>query len=154
MRLARYLAHCGVASRRAAEKLIAAGRVTVGGEVVTDPARVTFRTAAVLDNPELGIRHDRAYWVSGIRGRKDGFIDTDLTSLGCGGREPNLIGGAGAGADPVPWTSLSQNQVSAFQLPVRQSLQGELRNVASATIEAVKAAPATCCGPSCCEPSP
>ena len=39
MRLARYLAHAGVASRRAAEKLIADGRVRVGGEVVTDPAR-------------------------------------------------------------------------------------------------------------------
>ncbi len=39
MRLAKYLAHCGVASRRAAERLIAAGRVTIAGEVVTDPAR-------------------------------------------------------------------------------------------------------------------
>ncbi|HYH60131.1 MAG TPA: pseudouridine synthase [Thermoleophilaceae bacterium] len=39
MRLARYLAHAGVASRRAAEDLIAAGRVRVGGAVVTDPAR-------------------------------------------------------------------------------------------------------------------
>src|SRR5881397_2291148 len=39
MRLAKYLAHSGVASRRAAERLIAAGRVAVGGEVVTDPAR-------------------------------------------------------------------------------------------------------------------
>jgi 23S rRNA pseudouridine2605 synthase len=39
VRLARYLAHGGVASRRAAEGLIEAGRVTVGGEVVTDPAR-------------------------------------------------------------------------------------------------------------------
>jgi 23S rRNA pseudouridine2605 synthase len=39
MRLAKYLAHAGVASRRAAEELIAAGRVSVGGEVVTDPAR-------------------------------------------------------------------------------------------------------------------
>ena len=39
MRLAKYLAHCGVASRRAAERLIAEGRVRVGGEVVTDPAR-------------------------------------------------------------------------------------------------------------------
>jgi 23S rRNA pseudouridine2605 synthase len=39
VRLARYLAHGGVASRRAAEGLIAEGRVTVGGEVVTDPAR-------------------------------------------------------------------------------------------------------------------
>ena len=39
MRLAKYLAHSGVASRRAAEKLIANRRVTVGGETVTDPAR-------------------------------------------------------------------------------------------------------------------
>lgn len=39
MRLAKFLAHGGVASRRMAEKVIAAGRVTVGGEVVTDPAR-------------------------------------------------------------------------------------------------------------------
>jgi 23S rRNA pseudouridine2605 synthase len=39
MRLAKYLAHCGVASRRASERLIAERRVSVGGEVVTDPAR-------------------------------------------------------------------------------------------------------------------
>jgi 23S rRNA pseudouridine2605 synthase len=39
VRLAKYLAHSGVASRRAAEKLIANGRVTIAGETVTDPAR-------------------------------------------------------------------------------------------------------------------
>jgi 23S rRNA pseudouridine2605 synthase len=39
MRLAKHLARAGVASRRAAEGLIAAGRVTVDGEVVRDPAR-------------------------------------------------------------------------------------------------------------------
>ena len=39
MRLAKYLAHAGVASRRAAEQIVFDGRVTVGGEVVTDPAR-------------------------------------------------------------------------------------------------------------------
>jgi 23S rRNA pseudouridine2605 synthase len=39
MRLAKYLAHAGVASRRSSEALIAAGRVSVGEEVVTDPAR-------------------------------------------------------------------------------------------------------------------
>jgi 23S rRNA pseudouridine2605 synthase len=39
MRLAKHLAHAGVASRRAAERLIAEGRATVNGEVVTDPAR-------------------------------------------------------------------------------------------------------------------
>lgn len=39
MRLAKYLAHGGVASRRKAEEIIAKGLVTVGGEVVIDPAR-------------------------------------------------------------------------------------------------------------------
>ncbi|HEV3319021.1 MAG TPA: pseudouridine synthase [Solirubrobacteraceae bacterium] len=39
MRLAKHLAHAGVASRRRAETLIAAGRVAVNGEIVTDPAR-------------------------------------------------------------------------------------------------------------------
>jgi 23S rRNA pseudouridine2605 synthase len=39
VRLAKFLAHGGIASRRMAEKIIASGRVTVGGEVVRDPAR-------------------------------------------------------------------------------------------------------------------
>jgi 23S rRNA pseudouridine2605 synthase len=38
VRLVKFLAHAGVASRRAAERLIADGRVTVGGEVETNPA--------------------------------------------------------------------------------------------------------------------
>jgi 23S rRNA pseudouridine2605 synthase len=39
VRLAKFLAHGGVASRRKAEEIIGSGRVTVDGEVVTDPAR-------------------------------------------------------------------------------------------------------------------
>src|SRR5436190_3718936 len=39
MRLAKHLAHAGVASRRASEALVVDGRVTVDGAVVTDPAR-------------------------------------------------------------------------------------------------------------------
>ena len=39
MRLAKHLAHAGVASRRKAEVIVADGRVTVGGQVVRDPAR-------------------------------------------------------------------------------------------------------------------
>ncbi len=38
MRLAKYLAHSGVASRRKAEVIIGAGRVRVEGQLVTDPA--------------------------------------------------------------------------------------------------------------------
>src|SRR5215207_5936395 len=47
MRLAKFLAHAGVASRRAAEVLVADGRVTVGGETVTDPARDVDESSGV-----------------------------------------------------------------------------------------------------------
>lgn len=39
MRLVKFLSSAGVASRRASEELIHAGRVSVGGVAVTDPAR-------------------------------------------------------------------------------------------------------------------
>jgi 23S rRNA pseudouridine2605 synthase len=47
MRLAKYLAHAGVASRRASETIIADGRVTVDGKVITDPARDVDDSRAV-----------------------------------------------------------------------------------------------------------
>jgi 23S rRNA pseudouridine2605 synthase len=58
MRLVKYLAHAGVASRRAAETLIAAGRVSLDGQVVTDPARDVGQDSSVsvdgrlLEGPE------------------------------------------------------------------------------------------------------
>src|SRR5919198_2538712 len=55
MRLAKHLAHAGVASRRAAEALVAEGRVTVDGEVVRDPARdVTGEEAIAVDGEAVG----------------------------------------------------------------------------------------------------
>jgi len=62
VRLAKYLAHAGVASRRAAEALVFDGRVRVGGTVVTDPARdvgdgdgvtVDGRPVSVAERPRL-----------------------------------------------------------------------------------------------------
>jgi 23S rRNA pseudouridine2605 synthase len=47
MRLAKYLATAGVASRRAAEEIIGAGRVTIGGTVVIDPATAVDGTEAI-----------------------------------------------------------------------------------------------------------
>ncbi len=50
MRLAKFLASAGVASRRASEELIRAGRVAVGGTVATDPARqVDIDSAVTVD---------------------------------------------------------------------------------------------------------
>jgi 23S rRNA pseudouridine2605 synthase len=54
VRLAKYLAHAGVASRRAAEELITAGRVCVEGEIVRDPATdVGERTRVQVDGRAL-----------------------------------------------------------------------------------------------------
>jgi 23S rRNA pseudouridine2605 synthase len=47
MRLAKHLAHAGVSSRRAAEQLIAQGRVAIEGEIVTDPARDVGESAHI-----------------------------------------------------------------------------------------------------------
>jgi 23S rRNA pseudouridine2605 synthase len=54
MRLAKYLAHAGVASRRAAEAVIREGRVSVAGEIVRDPARdVDERSGVAVDGRPL-----------------------------------------------------------------------------------------------------
>jgi 23S rRNA pseudouridine2605 synthase len=57
VRLGKYLAHAGVASRRASEELVFAGRVTVGGEVVRDPARdVDGALPVAVDGREVRTR--------------------------------------------------------------------------------------------------
>ncbi|HUB74109.1 MAG TPA: pseudouridine synthase [Solirubrobacteraceae bacterium] len=63
MRLAKYLAHAGVASRRSAEALIADGRVTVAGHTVTDPARdVDERSSVALDGRPVHGAEPRAVY--------------------------------------------------------------------------------------------
>jgi 23S rRNA pseudouridine2605 synthase len=70
MRLAKYLAHAGVASRRAAEEIVRAGRVSVGGEVVTDPARDVDESSRVaVDGRPVGGAEERVvYAVNKPRG--------------------------------------------------------------------------------------
>jgi 23S rRNA pseudouridine2605 synthase len=64
MRLAKYLAHAGVASRRSAEALIADGRVAVAGARVTDPAREVDRDSLVtLDGRPVGGPEPRVMYV-------------------------------------------------------------------------------------------
>ena len=63
MRLAKYLAHAGIASRRAAEEIVRAGRVTVAGEVVTDPARdVDSSSGVAVDGAPVGGAEKRVVW--------------------------------------------------------------------------------------------
>ena len=62
VRLAKYLAHGGVASRRAAEKLIRGGRVRVAGEVVRDPARDVDESSGVEIDGEPVVAEAREVW--------------------------------------------------------------------------------------------
>jgi 23S rRNA pseudouridine2605 synthase len=63
VRLAKYLAHCGVASRRKAETLIATGRVTVGDAVVKDPARDVDEGSGVAVDGDAVLPEPREVWV-------------------------------------------------------------------------------------------
>jgi 23S rRNA pseudouridine2605 synthase len=63
MRLAKYLATAGVASRRASEEIVRAGRVTIAGETVTDPARdVEPGDAVALDGRLVSTVHERVVY--------------------------------------------------------------------------------------------
>jgi 23S rRNA pseudouridine2605 synthase len=63
MRLAKFLAHAGVASRRAAEEIVRAGRVTVADEIVTDPARdVDGSEPVAVDRRAVAAPEQRAVW--------------------------------------------------------------------------------------------
>jgi 23S rRNA pseudouridine2605 synthase len=63
VRLAKFLAHGGVASRRKAELIIGKGRVTVGGEVVTDPAHHVGEGDDVrVDGSPVGGAEAREVW--------------------------------------------------------------------------------------------
>ncbi len=55
MRLAKFLAHSGVASRRASERMIAEGRVSVAGQPIDDPARDVDESSGVeVDGRPVG----------------------------------------------------------------------------------------------------
>jgi 23S rRNA pseudouridine2605 synthase len=63
MRLVKFLAHAGVASRRAAERVIADGRVTVGGETVVDPARdVSADDLVEVDGSRVAVVEERVVY--------------------------------------------------------------------------------------------
>lgn len=62
MRLQKYIARCGVASRRAAEMLIREGRVAVDGQVVTDMGHlVTGKEQISVDNKGIVPEENKVY---------------------------------------------------------------------------------------------
>jgi 23S rRNA pseudouridine2605 synthase len=69
MRLAKYLALCGVASRRHAERLVSSGRVFVDGDRVTDPARdVDESNELLVDGQAISPEPHEYYMVNKPKG--------------------------------------------------------------------------------------
>jgi 23S rRNA pseudouridine2605 synthase len=74
VRLAKYLAHAGVASRRASEQIIADGRVTVDGHRITDPARdVDDANAVKVDGKRVKTTQRRIVY---LVHKPAGFVST------------------------------------------------------------------------------
>ncbi len=64
MRIAKFLAQTGVASRRDAEELIRQGRVTVNGETITSPAiNVSGEEKILLDGERLPEKENTRLWL-------------------------------------------------------------------------------------------
>lgn len=62
IRLQAFLAHCGVASRRASEQIILDGRVSVNGNVVTELGTKVFPSDKVLvDGKEVHLEESKRY---------------------------------------------------------------------------------------------
>lgn len=110
-----------------------------------NPAHIRYRTDAYLDYPEYAIRHDRAYWVSGIQARRVGgqageaYSDVDLHSYGCGLSEPQYAEGADAGYGPVGWLRTFRHVTGTTPVPAENRLEATLSNVATLSIDAAGA---------------
>jgi pimeloyl-ACP methyl ester carboxylesterase len=102
---------------------------------VRHPVRVVFRTEATLGNEFYGIAHDRAYWVSQVRGRDKRFIDVDASALGCGGTEDVFATGHHTGETPVPWVSEFRERTGTKPVAAKDRFEGDLRNVRSFTVD-------------------
>ena len=63
-RIAKHLSRAGIASRRAAERMIEAGRVSVNGKTITSPAlNVTEADRIVVDGREVGTPERPRLWL-------------------------------------------------------------------------------------------
>jgi dienelactone hydrolase len=103
--------------------------------LVHDPARVTYRTNAWLDSAALGIVHDRAYWVSGIRAAESGDAVVDLVSHACASSERTTTLTNRAGIDPVPWVSQEAVGTGPVAVTSGSFVEGTLSNVSRITLD-------------------
>jgi hypothetical protein len=107
------------------------------------PAQVTYRTEPFTWNESIGVIHDKAYWVSQIRGREPEtggpgeYADVDLRTSGCGAALPltERTVPDPTGTDPVAWTAQEYLTVGDAPNTQAHTIEGTLTNVASLVID-------------------
>ena len=111
------------------------GRDWLGSaRVARDPTRVVYRVLPEMDRPALGLRHDHAYWVSGIvvaSGARSGLVD--VTAMTRPNVEPVFGQVLPAGTVPSPHLSLGLETTGV------KASASTLTNGATATLTDVSA---------------
>ena len=80
MRINKFLAHCGIDSRRNCESIILDGRIAINGEIVTDLAYLVKETDKVeIDGNKLSIPKYQEYF---ILHKPKGYISTNKDEFG------------------------------------------------------------------------
>lgn len=80
IRLQAFLAHCGVASRRASEKIILDGRVSVNGNIVSElGTKVTAKDEVLVDGKKVTLEEKKLYI---LLNKPQGYVCTQSDEKG------------------------------------------------------------------------
>lgn len=109
-----------------------------------DPAHVTFAYVPGSDDADLGLVHDHAYWVSGVR-----VADTaagpaakgsiDVRSLAFGTGDPESTATQEAGAEGLPFTEVGRAWGPLPTTEKENAAEVTLTNVSAATLDLPRA---------------
>ncbi|WP_116040493.1 hypothetical protein [Amycolatopsis palatopharyngis] len=109
-------------------------------EVDRDPVHVSFAYVPESDDPALGLVHDHAYWVSGVRvaGRAaKGLVDVRSRAHGVG--DPESAPVTGSGVAQLPYTMLGREYGTAPREDAENALELSLTDVSSVRLQAARA---------------
>ena len=115
-----------------------------------DPHHVSFAYVPASDDPALGLVHDHAYWVSGVRpadgapgagsgGSLPPRALVDAFSHGFGRGDAPSTPGTGAGVEPLPYTEVNRSWGASPSIPVANRLDLRLTNVGHAVLDLARA---------------
>jgi hypothetical protein len=118
--------------------------------VTRDPSRVNYAFVPAADRPRLGLVHDHAYWVSGLRARDlsgepgtdpaRGEIDARSLAFGEGDPVTRRVTSAGAGSGAPQANTVEGTEWERVARVERENaLSLTLENVAEATVDGRRA---------------